>query len=175
MYQVDERDTVIELENVPQSSVGSPLPAVLADEHRVALAYLIQEPVPIWKKSRAEADASSPDEDIAIVTFNLCRAHMFGPPNDEAFAGHPLAGRGLHPYAAFRIENSSWIRQLERMNSVHPHHRPEMFWNRQHLIFAFHDSTFECVCDSFEVTVTHGISTLDTVNEMKKLIEREHR
>src|SRR5438128_903088 len=99
-----------------------PMPVLLADEHGVALAYLIQEQKPIWEKSRAEADATSPQEDIAIVQFKLCRAHMFGPPNDEAFAGHPLAGRGLHSYAAFRIENSSWIRQLERMNSVHQYH-----------------------------------------------------
>jgi hypothetical protein len=175
MYQVDERDSVLELENVPQASVGSPMPVLLADEHGVALAYLIQEQKPIWEKSRAEADATSPHEDIAIVQFKLCRAHMFGPPNDEAFAGHPLAGRGLQSYAAFRIENSSWIRQLERMNSVHQYHRPEMFWNLQHLIFAFHDSTFECVCDSFGVVVTHGRSALDAVPEMIKLLDLELR
>jgi hypothetical protein len=45
-------------------------------------------------------------------------AHTFGPSNDEAFSGHPLAARGLTPYGAFKIENSSWVRHLERMNSA---------------------------------------------------------
>ena len=52
---------------------------------------------------------------------------MFGPPNDEAFDGHPLARRGLRPYGAFEVTHSSWIRQLEQMNSVHPHHSPPLF------------------------------------------------
>ena len=58
---------------------------------------------------------------------------MFGPPNDEAFSGHPLASRGLHPYGAFKIENSSWIRHLEKMNSVHPNHHPERYFKLQHV------------------------------------------
>src|SRR6185436_19320826 len=73
-------------------------------------------------------------EPIALVGFSLCHAFMFGPPNDEAFAGHPLAKRGLTSYGAFLIENSSWIRQLERMNSVHPRHNPERYQKRRHYI-----------------------------------------
>src|SRR5262245_63708733 len=71
-------------------------------------------------------------------------------PNDEAFAGHPLANRGLMPYGAFVIESSSWIRRLEQMNSAHPCHKPERFWARKHYVLTFHDSTFECVADRSE-------------------------
>ncbi len=43
------------------------------------------------------------------------------------------------------------------MNSVHPRHTPEWFFERKrHFIFAFHDSTFECVAESFEVEVRRG-------------------
>src|SRR4029079_15393400 len=66
------------------------------------------------------------EEPIAIVRID-CFAHMLGPPNDEAFSGHPLASRGLKPYRAFRIEGSSWIRRLEQMNRVHKLHKPERF------------------------------------------------
>jgi hypothetical protein len=110
------------------------------------------------------------DEPIAIVCFHGCRAHIFGPPNDEAFYGHPLASRGLRPYSVYRVEHSSWIRKLERMNSVHPNHRPEVFWNCQHLIFAFHDSTFECVCDRFDVSHTRR-SMQDAIPQTVKLLE----
>ncbi len=74
---------------------------------------------------------------------------MFGPPNDEAFAGHPLASRGLQPYGAFEVLASSWIRQLERMNAVHRHHDPEDFAVYRHIVLAFHDSTFECIAEGY--------------------------
>jgi len=96
---------------------------------------------------------------------------MFGPPNDEAFRGHPFASRGLHPYGAFRVEGSSWIRKLERMNRVHQAHEPERFRTLQHLVFAFHDSTFECVCEQFEVRTERGIVVLDVLPAMLALLE----
>ena len=157
MYEVDQQDHVVPLEDVPQSSIGAPIPVVLADEHRVALAYYMENTPPDWDgKSVRVVGPLTDGELVALVLFKDPIAHMFGPPNDEAFAGHPLAGRGLEPYAAFRIENSSWIRRLERMNSVHPYHRPERFWELQHLIFAFHDSTFECVCRTYEIKMARG-------------------
>ena len=48
MYSVDERDRVIELKDVPQSSVGSPLPLVLSDEFKILLAYMVEEPSFQW-------------------------------------------------------------------------------------------------------------------------------
>ena len=89
-------------------------------------------------------------ETMAVVRFVGCRAHMFGPPNDEAFAGHPLAGRGLRPYGAFLVQNSSWLRGLERMNAVHPRHNPERFRELKHFVLTFHDSTFECIARGAE-------------------------
>src|SRR2546423_7761462 len=100
MYQVDERDRVVELDDVPQSSVGAPMPLLLADEGRAVLAYLIEERLPIWKKSKAQMERSSSEEKIAVVSFDGL-AHIFGPPNDEAFTGHPLASRGFSAYAVF--------------------------------------------------------------------------
>lgn len=173
MYEIDERDRVVELKDAPQSSVGAPIPYVLADEHRVILAYYVQTREPDWDGSTVRlVSSTTTSEPIAIVRFNMCHAHMFGPPNDEAFQGHPLAKRGLHPYGFFRIEESSWIRKLERMNSVHSRHRAERFWKLKHLVFAFHDSTFECVCNGFDVTTTHGPIT-GAIPEMLRLIQRD--
>ena len=153
MYPVDEKDKVVKLTMVPKSSPGSPLPIVVSNEGKTVLSYLIHEE-PNWDDPRPEDFVWT--EQVAIVEFNRCHAHMFGAPNDEAFSGHPLAKKGLEPYGAYEIGSSSWIRQLERMNSVHPYHKPERFWERHHYIFAFHDSTFECVANEFFVTTTHG-------------------
>ncbi len=145
MYPVDDQDRVVELDGVPQSDVGAPEPIVLCDESKILLAYFMRntEPGPLG-------------EHLALVEFNRYWSFMFGMPNDEAFAGHPLQSRGLHPYGAFQIDNSSWIRQLERMNSVHPYHDPESFKRYKHYIFAFHDSTFECVAEGFSVSEQKG-------------------
>ena len=156
MYEVDEKDRVVTLEGVPQSSVGAPMPLIIANEQRVVLAYYVNSTHPSWDGETVRiVDQERSDEPIAIVRLD-CFAHTLGPPSDEAFSGHPLASRGLHPYGAFRIEGSSWIRGLERMNRVHEHHRPERFQQFQHLVFAFHDSTFECVCRDFDVRTEQG-------------------
>ena len=170
MYQVDEKDKVIELKNVPQSSVGAPMPIVLSDEHKILLAYLLQDE-PNWNNPTS-VDFQRNGESIAIVEFNLSRSFMFGSPNDEAFSGHPLYERGLRPYEVFEIENSSWIRKLEKMNSVHEHHKPEHFEKYKHFVFAFHDSTFECVAESFEFSIHEGSLESALTEMQKKLFSR---
>jgi hypothetical protein len=156
MYEIDERDEVVELSAVPQSSVGAPGPVVLADELKVLLAYYLQDTPANWDGTTVRVVGKNSVEPAAIVEFRICYDHMFGAPNHEAFAGHPLASRGLRPYGAHEVVNSSWIRQLERMNAVHPYHDPKRFWRRHHYIFAFHDSTFECMADRFRVVETNG-------------------
>lgn len=156
VYEVDERDRVVELSDLPQASIGAPLPVVVADEQLVQLAYLAELRDPAWDGTSVRVVDLSSDEPVVIVKFQQARAWFHGPPNDEAFAGHPLCARGLHPYAAFRVEDSSWVRRLERMNRVHRHHKPETFDLLHHYVFAFHDSTFECVAQGFIVSNADG-------------------
>jgi hypothetical protein len=157
MYLIDERDRVIELKDVPQSSVGAPLPIVLSDESTIVVGYIIQDSSRAWNGTALRTlDTHRPGESQALVEFELYQSYMFGAPNDEAFSSHPLAARGLHPYAAFRIDDSSWVRQLERMNSVHPNHNPNKFQELKHFVFAFHDSTFECVAKDFRISEYEG-------------------
>jgi hypothetical protein len=144
---------------------------IIADERRVVLAYRVQS-TEIWGRKTARIEELDGKEPIALLRLES-RAHMFGPPNDEAFSGHPLASRGLHPYGAFRIEGSSWIRKLERMNRVHQAHEAEHFRTLQHLVFAFHDSTFECVCKEFDVRTERGIVVLDVLPAMLALLEEK--
>lgn len=170
MYEVDARDRVVELEDVPQSSVGAPLPVVVADEGTLQLAYYGEvSDADSDSMYGLELDLSSGEEPVILVQFEHAWAWFHGPPNDEAFEGHPLASRGLHPYAAFRIEESSWVRRLERMNSVHKHHNAVTFAWLRHYVFAFHDSTFECVARGFTAVEVEGPLTL-VAQEMAKAL-----
>jgi len=175
MYPVDEQDTVIELTDAPRPDVGAPLPLVLADDNRLLLAYLVSEPQPGWDGTYVNVvSLNSPGMMVAVIRFELPYAHMLGPPNDEAFSGHPLAARGLEPYAVFEVQASSWIRQLERMNSVHPRHSREWFLkDMKHFVFAFHDCTFECIAKDFDVRLLRG-SMRSALEEMCRLL-REGR
>jgi hypothetical protein len=156
VYEVDRKDRVVEIADAPQSSVGAPLPVVVAAEGRLLLAYLAEVHDPAWDGTTVRVVDAQSDEPVVRVDFAWPKAHMLGPPNDEAFGGHPLAARGLRPYGVFRVERSSWIRKLERMNPAHPYHDAESFDQLSHFVFAFHDSTFECVARSFNTEVVSG-------------------
>jgi hypothetical protein len=122
---------VIPISDWPQPVAGVPAPKVWADESSVFLRYYTDNKV------------------VVVVHFPSCHQFKFGAPNDEALGGHPLYVKGLGFYGVFRVENSSWIEQLERQNSVHPSHGRKWFLEgKQHYIFTFHDSTLECVVNS---------------------------
>ncbi len=145
-YTVHEDDRVHRIADIPQSSVGAPLPCVVSSECRLAIAYLTEVRDENWDGSTIRAvSPQSENLGICVVRFEHPRCHFLGPPNDEAFNGHPLAARGLEPYGSFTVAPSSWIRALEAMNSVHPYHKPSAFQGLRHYVLSFHDSTFECV------------------------------
>jgi hypothetical protein len=129
--------------------VGAPLPVALADEGRLLLAYLPEVPIPGWDGSWTRVVDLDTTDPVVLVRLTGVAAWQWGPPNDEAFQGHPLADRGLRPYGVFHVEGSSWIRQLEQMNWVHPQHRPEVYGDLTHLVFTFHDSTLEAITHGF--------------------------
>lgn len=157
MYTIDDKDRVTALAGLPQSATGAPNPLVIADGLTVVVAYYIEDTPRDWDgRTGILIGMETEGHPVALVRFEICRAHLFGPPNDEAFDGHPLAARGLEPYGAFEVHDSSWIRTLERMNSVHSCHRPEHYADLRHLVLTFHDETFECVCRGFTVEVRNG-------------------
>src|SRR3954452_623284 len=96
MYSVDSKDTVVEISDVPQSSVGAPSPMILASEHHLHLAYYLEDGPPDCDGTTVQVvGGNTTGEPVGLVEFKHAIAHMFGPPNDEAFSGHPLASRGL--------------------------------------------------------------------------------
>jgi hypothetical protein len=155
---VDARDRLRRLSDVPQSDVGAPLPCVVASEYRLLLAYHHREKPSLhgWSGRTVQVVDYDTVEVVAMIDFPGYYAYASGPPNDETIDGHPLAARGLEPYAAFEVADSSWIRQLEQQNRVHPDHREAYFAALRHYIFVFHDSTFEVVAREMSVELVEG-------------------
>jgi len=161
MYEVDDLDAVIEITEAPVPCGGAPLPIVLANDHGVVLSYWLPEVPPPYKSRGVES--------CAIVSFVRPAVHLLGQPNDEAIEGHPLWGRGLHIYGVFRVLNSSLIRSLEKMNSVHPRHNPDQYTSLSHYVFTFHDTCFECVAQSLSA---ESVEVQEDAERIAKMAER---
>lgn len=135
---------------------GAPLPHVVSSGSRTYLIYLVSQRDPNWDGSYANVvTPSAPEkESIAVVRFDECLIYKFGAPNDEALGGHPLYGRGLVAYRAHTVERSRWIGEQEKINSVHPQHRPGWETRFRHYLLTFHDEMFECVARDHSVKTT---------------------
>jgi hypothetical protein len=162
MYLIGDQDSVVELTGLPQCSVGAPCPMVLSGEGFLHLAYELGE----MGGERSDVNPcatgkGSGDALCALVRFRSVCTYTFGPPNDETFSSHPLAARGLQLYAVSEVKESSWIRQMERMNSVHRMHNSARYARFRHFIFAFHDNMLECIAEGFEISIHRGsVSTV---------------
>jgi hypothetical protein len=165
------KEKLIAVEDAPQSDVGAPLPCIVSSEHTLCLAYIMQIVDSNWDGSYV--NIIGPDTEngqVAIIQFEMAYAHFFGPPNDEAIEGHPLYKLGLKPYSVSKVEGSTWIKEFVKRNSVHEFHRSDMLSSHHHFIFAFHDSTFECIAKGFKVHRFNG-SMYQAFSEMVKIIE----
>lgn len=145
MYTIDGRDRVVELTDVPQSSVGAPLPMVMASESGLILAYYLQEEGPWDGVPRLVTPEDR--QRCAVIRFESILAHTFGPPGDERLSRHPLYARGLGSYAVYEVHESSWLRQ--ETGSVGKR-------GLRHFVFTFHDSMFECLAEEFQVETSYG-------------------
>jgi hypothetical protein len=130
---------------------GAPLPHLMVNDNRVLLAFLLSEPNPDGTYVRVTSPSDEGAEPLALAEFDFCIAAKLGAPNDEVFKGHPLNGKGLEPYTAQRVVNSRWLKEIKEINSVHRLYRPESWREQTHFIFWFHDSTFECIAQSYKV------------------------
>jgi hypothetical protein len=145
MYRPNGKEKLVVLKNLPKSEPGAPSPMVLSDEHSVVVGYTVFD---ANQGDRWESGATEwvdvPGR-IGLVKFRGFTSFLFGAPNEDVIEGHPLHKIGLEPNANYRVENSPWIQDLERMNSVHYLHDKKRYASLNHYILTFHDTTFECV------------------------------
>lgn len=156
-----------------QWSVGAPIPFMLCSDNQTFLTFYVDEPDPDWDGTYVNVtDPASPEPaSLCVVTFNGCASAKLGHPNDEVHAGHPLANHGLEGYTAQIVKNSPWIAEVAKTNSIHPYDRPEHWQALNHYVFWFHDSTFECLAESYDYDVSKEPMSDLLTRLQKKLIE----
>jgi hypothetical protein len=86
------------------------------------------------------------DDRVAALEFAVCHRLIYGHPNDEALASHPLYGRGLQYYSVHRVKKSSRLLELEQASAIHPRHKAEVYLaDKEHFVLTFQDATLECL------------------------------
>ncbi|MCP4159881.1 MAG: hypothetical protein GY760_07405 [Deltaproteobacteria bacterium] len=150
-----------------QWDTGVPLPFVFSNENKTILTFYLQQVDPDWDNTYISDSSEENIEQIALVEFELCYSFKFGSPNDEVHEGHPLYGKGLDSYTAQIIINSIWIKNIEKINSVHIQYEPKNWDDLNHYVFWFHDTTYECIAKSYktEVFQTSMKKLLTVINE----------
>ena len=141
-----------------QWSSGAPLPHVVSSGYRTFLMYMADEPDPNWDGSYITVvdPSSSDDLPIALVEFVQCYIYKLGGPNVDVLHAHPLRGKGLEGYAAHIVANSRWLKEMERINSVHEHYNPAHWRDYKHYLLLFHDEMFECIARDYKIELIHG-------------------
>lgn len=149
--------------------VGAPIPTILSNEHRIYLIFYVSNIDPNWDGSTAHMRTEN-DEGIVTVKFERFAQFKFGNPNDESINGHPLYKLGLQPYSIQKVIDSEWIKELVKMNSVHPHHKDEQFSKYKHFIFYFHDTCFEIVAKGYSIEQSPESTMRDEIQRIGKLL-----
>jgi hypothetical protein len=148
-----EEEYAVPVELGVEWDAGAPLPHLISSGHHTFVAFYLREFDPNWDGTyvtivdpKSEAPAS-----LGLAEFTQCTAVRMGSPNDEVLHGHPLHGRGLGGYGAYVVENSRWIAELIKINSVHSLYRTENWSDARHFLFVFHDEILEAVARGVEV------------------------
>ncbi len=89
----------------------------------------------------------------AVVQIKGLVQSKFGYPNDEAFSGHPLYGRGFDGCGVVEVFGGSWVRELIAQNKI-PFPNTRDNWKCRHFIFPFKEHVFECLANDIQVICT---------------------
>lgn len=133
---------------------GAPMPQVFSNGQKTYLIYLIDEIESKIDNSTIQMIDNASDilYSLALIEFDG-HTFRFGIANDEVFSGLPLYNKGLKPYCAHVIENSSWISDLKEIHKVHPYYDNDKWIDLKHYVLLFHDEIFEIVAKDFIVKI----------------------
>jgi hypothetical protein len=136
----------------PQWDAGAPMPQVFSNGHKTFLIYLINEPDPNWDGTYVNMIDNTGDTKypLALVKFNGGTSR-FGIANEEVFGGLTVANKGMKWYAAHIIQNSTWLKELKGIHSIHPNYSEEHWKDRKHFMLLFHDEMFEVIATDYKI------------------------
>ncbi|MCG8574420.1 MAG: hypothetical protein MI810_05995 [Flavobacteriales bacterium] len=149
--------------------IGAPMPTILSNEYNLYLIFYARKINPNWDGKSVHV-RSKKDPGIITIKFDGFAQFKSGNPNDETIDGHPLYEYGLEPYSIQKVIDSGWIKELIKINSVHPGHKDKYFEKYEHFIFFFHDSCFEIVAEEYTIEENSESNMKDEIRRIAELI-----
>jgi len=156
-----------EISGLLSIDVGAPTPTIISNDSNLYLMFYSNEEG--GDTEELNERNSVYDRGIYVLKFNLFLNYKFGIPSNEIIIGHPYSKLGLQPYSFYQLEDSDWIKELMKIDSVHPYYNKEKWASYKHYILTFHDNMFECVAKDFEIreskkSIYEQVSTI--INEV---------
>lgn len=139
-----------EISGLLSIDVGAPTPTIISNDSNLYLMFYSNEESTNGETLKERNSVY--DRGIYVLKFNLFLKYKFGMPNNEIIIGHPYSKLGLQPYSFYQLEGSDWIKELMKIDSVHPDYNKEKWASYKHYIFTFHDNMFECIAKDFEIS-----------------------
>ncbi len=139
-----------EIKDVVSIDTGAPCPIVISADGVTAASFYKQSDdfdEHSFKENALNQSAYS-------VLFYGCMFSRFGTPSNECISGHPYYELGLRSFSFYELVDSDLIRDLIKINAVHPRHDKKIWDRFSHYILTFHDNMFECVAQKYEIRET---------------------
>ncbi|HMQ10218.1 MAG TPA: hypothetical protein PKB05_02820 [Oligoflexia bacterium] len=160
MLNFGSKETLKEIADIPKPNPGAPIPWILSNDSDLYLSFYTSEKTfeSYQNISSNNLKVTNYEKDcvVTVVFKSFCK-YMVGLPNDEVLSSHALYNKGLDSLYNAEVINSSWIVELEKMNSVHPSHNREWFLkDLKHFIITFKNNIFECVAKGYDVSLSLG-------------------
>jgi hypothetical protein len=152
--------SVVELPGI-QMNTGAPMPMVFEGGLKLFVIFF--------------AFVEDGEDKIYTIEFDSPSIYKFGSPNDEVLSGHPYYKFGLKWYSFSEIINSDWIEQIKKINSVHYNFKEDSWKKNRHFIIPFHDETFECIAEGYQITTEVGFPEKKYLELVEKYIKVENR
>lgn len=126
---------------------GAPCPMALLTDSELYLIFYSK----IRNTNGIQEQNIASDNHINVMKFNNYVQSKFGIPSNETLSGHPYYKLGLRSYSFYQVEDSDWIANLKKMQSIHPYYNEKKWESYNHYVLTFHDNMFECIAKDFEV------------------------
>lgn len=132
-------------------NMGAPEPIIISAGFNLILIFYVDLfDFPKMTDKLRERNIEN-DSGVAIIKFKKRYIHKFGTPNDELIIGHPYYKLGLKPYSFFSVNDSDWIKEIKRIQALHPYFNEQIFDNLNHFVITFKDNTFECISEDYSI------------------------
>ena len=139
---------LIEIKGLFEMDTGSPSPMIISNDNELFITFYtdkrINDTAPVERNTIY-------DRGVFGIKFKLYRKFTFGLPSNETLQGHPYYKLGLKSFRFYELQYSDLIKNLQKIESVHPYYNADIWQSYKHFIITFHDNMFECIAKEFEI------------------------